>query len=149
MLSSEDVHCQINFTSCSDMIVHNLHRRSFLLFINSFCDFVIFFTVSVRCVPKMDICKPSGLCSSSLFVRRWCHIWREFCHCLFLISHSFDTLGMLCFVRNFFNIIIYMFSHMPHNATPDQCDAVGTLHFQKQLRKMDTIYRNFLLGLFL
>ena len=32
-------------------------------------------------------------CSSSLFVRCWFHMWRLFCHYLFLISPSFDASG--------------------------------------------------------
>ena len=38
------------------------------------------------------------LCSVSLFVRRWFHMWRLFCHRLFLIPPSFDASGRLCFV---------------------------------------------------
>ena len=36
--------------------------------------------------------------SSSWFVRLWFHMWRLFCHYLFLISPSFGVSGGLCFV---------------------------------------------------
>ena len=148
MLSSEAVHCQINFTRCSDMIVHSLHIHSFLL-----CNFV----TSWFSLPCQFVASPKWTFANLVnFAVLLCsYVGGVIYSVNFVIVCSLSLIllipweGYVLWMWNFFNIIIYMFSHMPHNATPDQCDAVGTLHFQKQLRKMDTIYRNFLLGLFL
>ena len=44
-------------------------------------------------VPKLFLC-----CSFSILLCLWFHMWRVFCHYLFLISPSFGASGGLCFV---------------------------------------------------
>ena len=46
---------------------------------------------------------------SFLFVRRWFHIWRLFCHYLFLISPSFGASGRLSFVGLSFPGYLYLY----------------------------------------
>ena len=46
---------------------------------------------------------------SPLFVRRCFHMWRLFCHYLFLISPSFGVSGRLCFVTVVFPGYLHIF----------------------------------------
>ena len=54
-------------------------------------------------VPRRFLC-----CSSSLFVCQSFHIWRLFCHYLFLISPSFGALGRLFIMTVAFPGYLYL-----------------------------------------
>ena len=62
----------------------------FFFFFFFFFLFCLFFVIMA--VPRLF------LCSSSLFICRWFHIWRLFCHDLFLISPSFGAFGKLFYM---------------------------------------------------
>ena len=69
---------------------------------------------------------------ASLFVRLWFHMWRLFCHCLFLISPSVGASGGLCFVIVEFLIPSLIFFHFYYTQNKNMQSNIYQYHSKKE-----------------
>ena len=69
------------------------HKCNPSCLINKILDFFIWWSSFHKKTGKRFVC-----CSSSLFLCRWFHIWRLFCHYLFLIPPYYCAQGRTCFL---------------------------------------------------